>query len=54
MKRVNFSPVEHPSKLKRHGAVQVKENFFMMGGYDFICPGPGQIHNKRVHVTRNK
>jgi hypothetical protein len=53
-KRVNFSPVEHPSKLKRHGAVQVKENFFMMGGYDFICPGPGQIHNKRVHVTRNK
>jgi hypothetical protein len=53
-KEVSFSANQHPSKLKRHGAVQVDKYYFVLGGYDFVCPGPGQVHNHDVHVTTNR
>jgi hypothetical protein len=55
-KELSISSVERPPKLKRHGAVQVDQHFFVMGGYDFICPngvGPGEVLNMKVHITNS-
>jgi hypothetical protein len=48
--------VQHPPNLKRHSVIQVDRYYFVMGGYNFICPngtGPGEILNTEMHVTVN-
>jgi N-acetylneuraminic acid mutarotase len=41
---------DSPTRLKRHKAAVVDKRMYVVSGWDFQCPGPGQIWNLDVFV----